>query len=48
MKMVLSMLKKMSREENFQKVTKVLLRLLNKRSWELKVMNIRKSNIAEL
>ena len=35
MKLVLSTLKKISREENFTKVTKILLRLLNKRSWEL-------------
>ena len=43
MKLVLSMLKKMSREKNFKKVTKIFLRLLNERSRELKVMMIRKS-----
>ena len=43
MKLVLSTLKKMSKEENFKKFTKVFLWLLNERSWELKVMKIRKS-----
>ena len=41
MKLVLSALKKMSQEENFKKVTKIFLRLLNKKLRELKVMKIR-------
>ena len=40
-----SMLKKMSWEKNFKKVTKIFLRLLNERSRELKVFKIWKTKI---
>ena len=43
MKLVLSKLKKRSREENFKRVTKPFQRLLNEWSRELKVMKIQKS-----
>ena len=42
-----SMLKKMSWEENFKKVTKIFLRLLNKRPRELKVLKIWKSKYSQ-